>query len=319
MSPDTGDKLRKSQEIKELAAALAKAQGSFGTATKDALNPHFKQNYANLASVREASYKALSDNGLALTQFPHWVSEELGSGDWQLTTLLAHSSGDFIEVNCPLFLAKQDSQGFAAAMTYARRISWQSICGIVSDDPEEDDDGESNVTHNALGQQTSPPRPTRAAMEAQDNADRAEAWARTEVAKIIAAPSVEVLASWEQRNAKTLASARNFSVHAGVWIAAALSEARERLKPVPQDLPRAPEDDEADETAAWFQKRLDDLGACEKVEDIEELNVVVTERLGGDDSASNALYERWVKALTTRQKALRTKKVRATNEGPTRL
>ena len=59
-----------SESIKELATALAKAQGALKPAVKDSLNPHFKSKYADLASVWEACREPLSSNGIAIVQFP---------------------------------------------------------------------------------------------------------------------------------------------------------------------------------------------------------------------------------------------------------
>ena len=59
-----------SEQINELGAALAKAQGLIEGAKKDSANPFFKSKYADLASVWEACRKHLSDNGLSVTQCP---------------------------------------------------------------------------------------------------------------------------------------------------------------------------------------------------------------------------------------------------------
>lgn len=46
--------MERSEQINELAAALAKAQAQIRAATKDSTNPHFKSKYADLASVWDA-------------------------------------------------------------------------------------------------------------------------------------------------------------------------------------------------------------------------------------------------------------------------
>ena len=58
-----------SESIKELATALAKAQGELKHASKDSVNPHFRSKYADLASVWEACREALSTN-LLWTELP---------------------------------------------------------------------------------------------------------------------------------------------------------------------------------------------------------------------------------------------------------
>ena len=49
--------MMKSDDIKELAAALSKAQGVMAGAAKDTANPFFKTKYADQASVWDAARK----------------------------------------------------------------------------------------------------------------------------------------------------------------------------------------------------------------------------------------------------------------------
>jgi hypothetical protein len=124
----------KSDSIKELAAALAKAQGEMKPAGMDAANPHFRSKYASLASVWEAARGPLSRNGLAVIQ-------ALGvddRGGVVLTTTLTHSSGEWVESLYPVNPVKPDPQGLGSACTYAKRYSLSALVGIVAD---EDDDG----------------------------------------------------------------------------------------------------------------------------------------------------------------------------------
>ena len=57
-----------SEQINELAAALATAQGSISAAKYDGTNPHLKNRYTTLSAVWDAIRKPLSDNGLAVVQ-----------------------------------------------------------------------------------------------------------------------------------------------------------------------------------------------------------------------------------------------------------
>ena len=54
----------KSESLKELATALAKAQGEIKGALKDSANPFFKSKYADLSSVVDAIKVAFSKHGL---------------------------------------------------------------------------------------------------------------------------------------------------------------------------------------------------------------------------------------------------------------
>jgi len=125
--------MNKSEDIKELATALCKAQSEMSGAKKKAANPFFKSKYANLEEIINCAKDALSDNGLSISQFP--VTGEATAG---VTTLLMHSSGQWIEDTLLLKCAKQDPQGMGSAITYARRYAYQSVLGI----PSEDDDGQ---------------------------------------------------------------------------------------------------------------------------------------------------------------------------------
>ena len=60
--------MQTSEQINELAAALAKAQGEITGALKDSANPFFKSKYADLASCWDACRGPLSRNGLSVIQ-----------------------------------------------------------------------------------------------------------------------------------------------------------------------------------------------------------------------------------------------------------
>jgi hypothetical protein len=123
----------KSPTIGELTKALANARAYFKPVLKDATNPFFKSKYADLAGVIEATTAALSKNELVVIQSPG----KIYNGHILLTTLLAHSSGEWIKDELELPIAKFDAQGTGSAITYARRYAYQAIVGVVA----EDDDG----------------------------------------------------------------------------------------------------------------------------------------------------------------------------------
>jgi hypothetical protein len=124
--------LNQSEQINELAAALAKAQGAMKNAALNRINPHFKSKYADLSSVFDAIRGPLSANGLSTVQTTH-----IGERHMILRTLLLHTSGQFIASEYPLPLAGKP-QEIGSAMTYAKRYELAAIVGISADD---DDDG----------------------------------------------------------------------------------------------------------------------------------------------------------------------------------
>jgi hypothetical protein len=134
-----------SEQLNELAKALAVAQGEFpkiaatetgkvqGEGKKGAYEYTYK--YADLAGVVETVQPILSKHGLSVAQFIS-VTE---SGKDTLTTWLMHESGQFITSSMRLYLKKDDSQAQGSAVTYARRYSYCAALGLVVD---EDDDGQ---------------------------------------------------------------------------------------------------------------------------------------------------------------------------------
>jgi hypothetical protein len=117
-------------EIKQIAAALVKAQREFGPALKTSSNPHFKSRYADLSACVEAVIDALNANGIALVQQTH----ECESGV-MVETVFVHESGETYsagKLHVPA--VKHDAQGYGSALTYARRYSLMTACGIAPED-----------------------------------------------------------------------------------------------------------------------------------------------------------------------------------------
>jgi hypothetical protein len=118
--------------MKQIASALVKAQKAFGPALKTSTNPHFRSRYADLSACVEAVIDALNDNGIYLLQRNYECSDGV-----MLETVFVHESGEMLECGLVRFPAsKNDAQGYASALTYARRYSLMSACGIA---PEDDD------------------------------------------------------------------------------------------------------------------------------------------------------------------------------------
>jgi hypothetical protein len=122
-----------SENIAALSASLAKAQGQIEGAVKGKENPHFKSKYADLAAVWEACREALTANGLAVIQSPGPIAE----GRLEMTTMLVHSSGEWIRGALTIPLGKVDAQAYGSAVTYARRYALAAFVGVSS----ADDDG----------------------------------------------------------------------------------------------------------------------------------------------------------------------------------
>ena len=125
--------MNKSDNINELATALAKAQGAMRFAIKDADNPFFKSKYADLSSVVEAIRDALSGNGLSYMQHLHPSEKH----EVCVETVLLHASGQWVSCGTlTVPVSKHDAQGFGSALTYARRYSLSAAVGVVADDDD---------------------------------------------------------------------------------------------------------------------------------------------------------------------------------------
>jgi hypothetical protein len=120
--------------MKQIAAALVKAQSEMGGALKDAKNPFFKSSYANYNAVREAVIPPLNNNKIVVMQ-PIVFQE----GKSFVKTILLHESGESLESLTEIVCAKpNDPQAYGSAVSYGKRYSLQSFMCVGS----EDDDGE---------------------------------------------------------------------------------------------------------------------------------------------------------------------------------
>ena len=129
----------RSSTITELAKALCKAQSEIEGAKKDAeaiVTGSTKRKYADLASVWDAVRKPLSDNGLAVVQFPRTAGQGV-----EIETTLLHSSGEFMRDVLWVPCSKNDAQGIGSAITYGRRYALMAVTGVAP----VDDDGEAAV------------------------------------------------------------------------------------------------------------------------------------------------------------------------------
>ena len=124
--------IRTSESIATLAPALLKAQVQCSAPLKDSKNPHFGSSYANLESVRGASFDAFANNGLALIQCPAFAN-----GLAVVVNRLVHESGEWLEWEAACPVAKNDPQSWRGAVTYIRRTCQEGIGNLAA----EDDDG----------------------------------------------------------------------------------------------------------------------------------------------------------------------------------
>ena len=125
--------MKTSESIMNLSAALLAAASKIRPLVKDSNNPFFNSKYADVNQTIEALKSVLLNNDVWFMQFPHSTENSVG-----VVTRVIHSSGEFMEHEFVLPLAKRDPQSAGSAITYARRYALVSIFGLqaVDDDAQ---------------------------------------------------------------------------------------------------------------------------------------------------------------------------------------
>ena len=177
--------MKQSDSIKELAGALVKAQLELKNPQFDSINPHFKSKFASLGAVRGAVVPTLAKNGIALTQWP--ISSGSSAG---CRTILAHLSGEWMEEEFLIPVDKGNAHGYASAVTYAKRITMQSVAGVVGD---EDDDANAAVEGNLEGAKGQGVPPRGSAADVKKDAFEALPKAQQEAIRKIAADTIALI------------------------------------------------------------------------------------------------------------------------------
>src|SRR5271155_5640510 len=131
-----------SSSIANLAAALAKAQIALVNPEKSlvatirsdrASGAEQTFRYAPLSSGLEIVRKALGEHEIATVQT---TAIDQGAGIVNLTTVLAHSSGEWIASDWPVCAIAETAtpHRMGAALTYARRYALFTLVGIAGED-----------------------------------------------------------------------------------------------------------------------------------------------------------------------------------------
>ena len=131
-TPVNNDTIWKSEKIDKLAAALSKAQSEMKGAEKKSVNPFFNSGYADLHTVIESSFPHLTKYGLSVIQ-----GNDSNPGEFFVTTMLLHESGQWIKSKLKMPIEKVTAQSIGSTITYGRRYGLSAITGIA----QYDDDG----------------------------------------------------------------------------------------------------------------------------------------------------------------------------------
>ena len=131
-TPENTETQWKSDKVDKLASALSKAQSEMKGAEKKSINPFFNSGYADLHTVIESSFPHLTKYGLSVIQ-----GNESRPGEFFVTTMLLHESGQWIRSKLKMPIEKVTAQSVGSVITYGRRYGLSAITGIA----QYDDDG----------------------------------------------------------------------------------------------------------------------------------------------------------------------------------
>src|SRR2546430_4500367 len=211
-----------SESIGTIAAALAKAQAELTNPEKSLVatirSPFPREGdrtfrYAPLSSGLDIVRKSLGQHEIAIIQA---TAIDQGGGLLRLTTVLAHSSGEWISSEWPVcpITDVASAQRMGAALTYARRYALFTLVGIAGEDdldapdlstvpkaevelPRADYQTQSDG-HSGLANR--PPRDSAASARPVLAPDESATLRERLIAELSAINSADDAAAWAQRN-----------------------------------------------------------------------------------------------------------------------
>jgi hypothetical protein len=119
--------------MSQLAKAFVAAYAEIDNVVKNANNPHFGSNYADLGAVLDTIRPIFAKHKLALLQAPGKIDGDKLS----LIGLLMHESGQSVSFEMQVPMGKATAQAAGSAITYMRRYQAAAVAGIA----QVDDDG----------------------------------------------------------------------------------------------------------------------------------------------------------------------------------
>jgi len=152
--------LLQSEQINELASALAKAQGKMPIAKKATQAHHNK--YAMLEELYRLAQPVLEEYGLSVVFRVCRID-----GDYMLLGQLTHESGQWIRSTMPFSPTKEGPQGIGAANTYAKRQLFSNLVGIIAEGEDDDGDAAQEQYNKMPDKQKKPLNPNKCISEKQ--------------------------------------------------------------------------------------------------------------------------------------------------------
>ena len=193
--------------MKELIDALVKAQSEMTHGLATGVNPHFKSEYAPLDEVIRAVKKPLNDNGIFFLQKVYLAE------NGQCVETEFHGHGAVVSGGKVYVVAdKKTPQGYGSALTYAKRYSLQTACGLPTGDDDDGNEAEietetSKYSENSQGEGDLTVAYTEE--ELKEFKDEAMDW--------IDGKSEEEIGKWKEENQPKLDSLRSIPKLKGVY------------------------------------------------------------------------------------------------------
>jgi hypothetical protein len=131
--------MQHSQQINEIATALAKAQGEMKNPQAEAVNAFQKYSYAKAQDFLNTIRGPLTKNGISFT-----TDVETQGGERVMALMLSHASGQWLKYTMPLRADLEPGKGMSSDqiwgshLTYRKKSLLSLVFGIHGD---EDNDG----------------------------------------------------------------------------------------------------------------------------------------------------------------------------------
>ena len=139
--------VRTSPTLASLALALAFAQGVTVPVRAEKKSGFYDSQYGDLLAYVEGMRKSFAAAGLSVIQCPSFDPDRGPNGTVEVTTILLHESGEFVQSSMQLQPEKPGPQAVGSATTYAKRYALASMTRQVASETAsgipEDDDAES--------------------------------------------------------------------------------------------------------------------------------------------------------------------------------
>ena len=209
---------RSSENVAAIATALAKAQIELSNPAKSMLGSVYPGNihespknfrYAPLSGGLEIIRKALGGQQIAVTQT---TEIDATIGLVTLTTLLIHTSGEWISSDWPICRLSEISapRRMGAALTYARRYALFTLVGIAGDDDLDGPDiypqaSAAEILQSPAGPANEPSRGSRSSESSVNSTADVEATRTGLLAEIEAIPTLDQM----QARAANILKAKN--------------------------------------------------------------------------------------------------------------